>query len=149
MTSGTRARLLFAAVTAVVGAAVAVTIALLGSPGEQRKQRLDALRVEDLQGIQQSVLSFTKLRKRLPDNLDGLASEPGYAPPRTDPQSGAVYEYEKLNRDTFRVCATFETSSYGGRDSSEQPYTGTWSHHAGRECFEHRAEMVPEDVSSK
>jgi hypothetical protein len=138
MTSG--ARVLFAAATVVVSAAVVATIIVLGPPSQHRKVQLDSIRTGNLQTFQQLVVSFAKLHKRLPENLATLVNEPGYGPPPTDPESGASYAYERLSSDRFQVCATFDLPT----DSRSLSDAQTWTHHAGKQCFELRVEIAPQ-----
>ena len=130
---------------AVVGAAVIAGIAVLGPPSAQRQQRLDLVRVRDLATIERLVSSFAILHKSLPRDLSSLAHEPGYSVPRGDPESGRPYEYEVLQGDSYRLCATFTTRTSQG--TPDNPYGGamneTWTHDIGRQCFNRRANLEP------
>jgi hypothetical protein len=134
------AGILLASAGVAVAASIIMGIAILGSPRAQRQQRLDALRIEDLQRMQQLIAGYSRVHRRLPENLGVLAQEPGFTLPTADPESGPPYVYEAMSRDTFRLCATFHTSS--GR-----PGTGTaldggmWAHPSGRRCFVRHADV--------
>jgi hypothetical protein len=135
-------KLLFAVASAVVAGAIITGIAALGSPRAHRQMRLDAIRINNLQSIEQLVLSYTRLHRRLPESLEILAHEPGYVPPLKDPESGAPYVYTPTSRDTFRVCATFDTSSYDRKGIGAPLDAGTWGHHRGEQCFVRHAEVI-------
>jgi type II secretory pathway pseudopilin PulG len=141
MTSNSR--VLFAVATAVVFATVIAAVVALGPPSQSRKLRLDSLRTEHLQALEQLIESYARLHKQLPDSLAILANEPGYQPTLADPVSGASYTYERLGVDRFRVCGNFELPS----DKRSYRFEQTWAHHAGKQCFDRRvtgtAEIPP------
>jgi hypothetical protein len=139
---GSHSNLLFAIASVVVAASIIAGVVVVGTPSAQRRQRLDALRIEDLQRLQQLVLSYTSLHRRLPESLEVLAQEPGYAPSRNDPESGAPYIYEPLSRDTFRVCAAFATSSNNEQEINSKLDRGTWAHRVGKQCFDRHADVA-------
>ena len=143
MTPGAHSGLLLVCASAVVAAAIAAGLMVIGSPLEHRRERLDQVRIHDLQQIQGLVLSYAKVYKRLPGTLQALTDEPGYAAPEGDPESGRAYIYRPMTRDTFRLCARFDTSSYGREDLTDQSFGDHWTHHAGDQCFDRHAEGMP------
>jgi len=138
------AKPLFAIASVVVAASVVTAIVVLGPPSEQRQQRLDAIRIEHLQRIEQQVQSYAKLHRQLPESLEALGKELGYAVPPSDPESGRPYTYELLSRDRFRICATFATSSYTHQEMDNPFGARIWAHRAGVQCFDRRLEALSE-----
>lgn len=150
--------------TVLVVASIVWSFAVMGSPMSQRALRIDQRRVDDLQSIQWQVINFWQQKEKLPEKLDELTNPlSGYSLPK-DPefQKGMSYEYNKLGKMKFELCATFakpipkgwveNKMGYGfgmGGDSimpardvavSSMPYPGgigdSWDHEAGRTCFE-------------
>jgi len=118
---------------------------LVGTPAEQRAQRFDERRVNDLQSVQSEVINFYSTKEALPDSITDLENDvTGFIQPK-DPQSDASYEYTKTGELTFDVCATFAAKrDYAdiNKGSPETliyppygPYSDNWSHEAGRFCF--------------
>ncbi|MFH1444358.1 MAG: DUF5671 domain-containing protein [Candidatus Peregrinibacteria bacterium] len=112
-----------------------------GSPFEQRRIRFDELRASDLQELQYQVIEYWVAKDTLPQTINDLESPlTGFMPP-SDPNTGGAYEYQSLQKLTFELCATFETTSTSAekhRPSVYEPF-GTenfWDHGAGRVCFE-------------
>jgi hypothetical protein len=134
-------RLLVAAAVAAVVAAVVAGIVAVGPPSLERQKKLDEIRVADLAAIERLISSFTKIHKGLPRDLAALAQEPGYEIPRTDPESKTPYEYEVLSADGYRLCAHFSTRSTRERAATIYlPAANTWSHGAGKQCFNRRVD---------
>lgn len=123
----------------VVVATVIGAIAVMGSPGEQRKMRIDEHRINDLRAIETAVRLHRKDAGSLPEDLATLGARPGVALDLADPQTGTPYEYRRDGADTFVLCANFATDSAAGRE--RQRWQGLqWAHGAGRHCFTFRIE---------
>ena len=104
---------------------------ILGSPGQERLDRLDDRRIADLQEIERAVnLRWTRLQ-RLPASLDELSREPGVRMTIRDPITMEPYGYQPLAENRFELCAVFESA--GPRESSTAAF---WSHGPGRQCFQ-------------
>lgn len=133
---------LLAVAIAAVCAAVVAGMSMLGSPATQRRQRLDSVRVEDLVTIERLIAAFAGQNKALPRDLASLARERGYSVRIHDPESGVPYGYEILGADSYRLCAIFMTRSSDAvpGDSQWQPFSVTWSHEIGRQCFNRHVE---------
>jgi hypothetical protein len=133
------------------GSCVAVVVAIIGaffiigSPMSAGAARLDQERAGHLQGIQYQVVNYWQRKGQLPQAISDL-NDPisGYMVP-TDPETGASYEYRVKDAAnlSFELCATFSLQS--ANDSSRKPvpaiypgdmYSQTWTHSAGRTCFE-------------
>src|SRR3546814_1642809 len=70
----------------VVVATVIGAIAVMGSPGEQRKLRIDEHGINDLRAIEPAVRLHRKGTGSLPEYLATLDARPGVALDRADPQ---------------------------------------------------------------
>ena len=129
------AKILAVVVSTVVAAVVIVSIVIIDPPN-QRLTALDERRVEDLQTIERGIGLYWQEHQVLPSDLVAVFTEPGLSPP-TDPQSGAAYEYERVDERSYRLCATF------ARATSEQERRNwhlPWAHRAGRFCFDRKVE---------
>ncbi|OFV90822.1 MAG: hypothetical protein A3G76_06395 [Acidobacteria bacterium RIFCSPLOWO2_12_FULL_65_11] len=135
-----RPQVLGVLVTAVVIAAVAVGISLIGSPAEERARRMDERRVQDLASMARAVDLYWTRHASLPESLDGLRKEPGGNVRFTDPSTSDPYEYRPLEAETYELCARFERDSgEAGRPTGD----AFWSHGAGRQCFQRETRKVP------
>jgi len=132
------------AASAAVLAVVIASFFVMGTPGQQRAQRQDERRIQDLQMLQTEIVRFWQEKDRLPEIQDELKDDlAGLSALPTDPQTEALYEYEKKSDLTFALCAAFSraSESYPGR-SVAYPYEfggvfgSNWEHEAGRTCFE-------------
>ena len=134
-------------VTLVVLAMIVYGIALIGSPSSQRAKMMDEQRVNDLTNIQWQIVNIQWTNKgEIPVNLDALRdSISGYTLP-TDPETKQSYEYTKLSKNSFELCATFKTevSTSTTNSVTGKPISGpyiygsvneNWQHGAERTCF--------------
>lgn len=144
--------------TAIVIAAVAVSLFLIDGPETLRGKRLDAQRVGDLKQIAQALDCYwTKERKAgLPGDLSALraanesfesnaVSKPFCVPERfTDPLTDEPYEYRPLDDRTYELCAEFAHEGDGSRRaySGRPATTAEWHHPAGFHCFRRSAVAV-------
>ena len=95
--------------TIFVFAAIVWSFMVMGSPMKQRLLRLDDRRVSDLQNIQWQVINYWQQKEKLPASLNDLKDPlSGFTLP-VDPEfeKGKVYEYKKLEKLKFELCATF------------------------------------------
>jgi len=130
-------------VIGVVAAAVIGGLVILGSPGEARIRRLDQRRVGDLQEIARMTGVYRTRHGRLPASLEELSQEPGTRVNLRDPTTAERYGYRTVDSLTYELCARFERVSSGEPD--DEPRWGgdvSWSHGAGRQCFEREARDV-------
>jgi multidrug efflux pump subunit AcrA (membrane-fusion protein) len=129
------------AVIALVAIAVIAGLFLIGPPGEERKRKLDAIRVSDLRAIAAAVDRYWTTHSALPASLEALAKERDTSVRLLDPETGQPYQYRVSEGDAYELCADF--ASYDGEDRSTTPgtaasgesYPGFWSHQAGWTCF--------------
>ncbi|KKT28538.1 MAG: hypothetical protein UW43_C0001G0013 [Candidatus Yanofskybacteria bacterium GW2011_GWA1_44_21] len=135
----------------VVGAVAASIVGgfiVIGSPMTQRAKAFDQRRINDLQVIQNEIVSYWQSKRVLPGDLSDLTNSiPGFRAP-IDPETGTSYEYLPTAKSTsaspsFQLCATFKYPSdpqVTGMDSYPKtvvyPYpSDNWTHDAGRQCF--------------
>jgi len=134
-------RVLLGAVIAVVIAAVAASLIVIGSPEKQRELRFDDVRSRDLAQIVTGVRSYFSSHQALPPTLDALRG-PGVRVPQ-DPRTGAPYEYAVLGPARYRLCADFQAKA---QDVS--PWRAAeWRHGKGYNCFEH--EIAPKSPAAR
>ncbi|TYT26793.1 hypothetical protein FZO89_11270 [Luteimonas viscosa] len=124
----------------VIAATVITAIMVIGSPAAQRASKLDARRVADLRRIEAAIGEHAKLHDALPRDLGALlpGTERGLA--TVDPDSGASYVFEAIDRRRYRLCADFATDSRIRVRQAEPMYDDAWLHPPGRHCFERRLE---------
>jgi hypothetical protein len=139
--SSSAGKLILSSATVVVIGAVVTALFVVGSPAAARRERMDQVRIENLQTIDRLVTGFARTHGRVPADVNELAHEPGYAVPRQDPESGAAYVYQRVSADDFRLCATFDTDGAAGRIAGTYAPSldATWAHARGEQCFKRRA----------
>src|SRR3546814_19715875 len=91
----------------VVVATVIGAIAVMGSPGEQRKLRIDEHRINDLRAIEAAVRLHRKDTGSLPEDLATLDARPGVALDLADPQTGPPYESRRDRPEAFVLFPAF------------------------------------------
>lgn len=131
------ARLLWAIAIATVAAIIAGVL-VMGSPAQQREQRLDVARTGDLSALQMAIRTYWREHQQLPQSLDRVAAQPGIKLPLRDPVDEQRYDYRVLDAHHFELCARFAT------DSSEHPrrryrVDSEWPHPRGQHCFRRAA----------
>ena len=125
--------LAIAAIVVAIGTVVAA-IFMMGSPAEQRRIRIDAGRVDDLNGIEEALRAHAIEHERLPADLVALEG-PGRVLQLADRDTGTPYEYAIVDPKRFRLCAHFDTDT-AKRPTIQYPASlPKWAHGAGRHCF--------------
>ena len=119
------------AVCAVVVASILAT----GTPMEQRRMRIDAGRVDDLEKIVDAARAWANAKGSLPPDFETLANAPGASLPREDRDGRGRYEYAVIDPTHFRVCAEFDTDTAKVRSEQFPASLVAWNHPAGRHCF--------------
>jgi hypothetical protein len=109
----------------IVAIGIVLAFGVIGTPAHQRLIALDQRRVDDLDGIYQTIIAEgTHLAPaRLTDIQDELSDRTQIH----DPSTGALYEYHRRDARDYQICATFALPS----DPSD---SGNWKHPAGRSC---------------
>jgi hypothetical protein len=113
----------------------------VGMPKEQRKIRMDEIRINHLGIIQAQVTEYWRKNQKLPMGTDQLNDAiSGFVVP-VDPRDGRAYDYTVLSNQKndlrFRLCADFETQSVsdGGVEKMNDP-NWNWQHSIGKKCFD-------------
>jgi hypothetical protein len=129
-------QLILATVTVAVVTSVIGALLLVGPPSEQRRRRLDARRVQDLQRFAAAVDSYWAHQRSLPVSAEAVEKQ-FLADPVQDPESGMPYGYRVTGEKSFEVCATFATRSTEEFLLPPEPKSrfGTWTHDRGTWCF--------------
>jgi hypothetical protein len=123
------ARVWAIASAAVVAVAIAAALFVIGSPAEQRREQLDARRVQDLRTLSYQVTAHWTQKQRLPESTAELVDGRALSRLPVDPVSKAAYEYGIASPRQFELCATFD------RDSPPAERGDFWAHASGRKCF--------------
>lgn len=113
-----------------VGIVIIAAFLLIGSPEEQRLQRLDDRRVSHLQHLAHAVDDYWEDHGVLPDSLTVLVDGRRLSRLPEDPISGETYGFHATAPASFRLCATFDRAS--GETGSQH----FWDHPAGRQCYD-------------
>src|SRR5690606_15319580 len=116
--------------SAAVAAAVIAGLYVIGAPSEERALRLDERRLTDLMRLTAAVDAYWSMHDELPRNLDELMAAQRLRDVPTDPISGHPYTYETIDRDSYRLCTTFDRPSRASEPSN------FWQHDAGAQCFD-------------
>ena len=124
---------------AIVGAVfVGAMIAIFfesGGPLDAKGQKYDQERVRDIQSLKYSVEDYYRENGKLPDKLSGITLK-SYQTDRTnDPETGKEYEYSATGDTSYKICATFSTSSSDKKSASTLSYNNEFNHPKGYHCF--------------
>ena len=114
---------------AAVVAAVVAGLLIIGSPAEQRLQRFDERRANDLTRVSFAVRNRWNERQVLPRSLEELVDGQLLSRLPVDPSTDASYEYRVTGPREFELCAVFD------RPSRPEAAGDFWFHDAGRRCF--------------
>lgn|SRR3989338_6179209 len=129
----------------LVAANVVTGFFMVGSPKAERLARFDTQRINDLQIIQNEIITFWQQKDRLPLYLDELENDiTGFRAP-VDPETKNPYEYNSVAPLQFELCAQFSSETQNesaGKPPIAVPYPasyydglGNWAHKSGRVCF--------------
>lgn len=132
-------RLLWAA-GIVTALAVGAGVWVIDSPAQQRLQRFDESRLQDLRMLDSAARSYHQVHDQLPADLAALAAQPGAALNLSDPQNGPDYRYRRLDDSHFELCAQFATASNVGLRHGT--VFNEWNHPAGEHCFRRTAKTA-------
>lgn len=123
---------------------------VMGSPATQRMRQYDDRRVSDIQNINNQVINYWQLKRKLPVVIDDVVNKAMGETLPVDPETKLAYAYEKVRSLSYKLCATFSLESAGApvttRAVEKQPTpvsapTGkiigqeNWNHGAGVQCF--------------
>lgn len=129
------------AVGVIVVAVAIFAFSIIGSPANQRSQRLDQERVEDLYQLSWQIDVFVEEYNELPHDLSSFEYSDNYL---LDPETAIPYKYEQLDEQSFLLCANFALSNEGESGRGAFLRAGlrnlsgptSWQHNAGEKCFE-------------
>ncbi|WP_133478892.1 hypothetical protein [Cognatilysobacter segetis] len=124
---------LLAAAGVAVLASLAAAIAVIGTPAEQRRLRLDEARVAALGQLEAAIDRYRLDEGRLPARLDAVPRVRNASPSiARDPETGAPFGYRVVDARHYVLCAAFArpTPTRSGRWVDPD-----WRHPAGRHCF--------------
>jgi len=133
-----------AVVSLILLSSVVCGIVVIGSPSEQRARAMDEQRISDLMSIQNEIVyTWWENKGDIPEILDNLTNPiNGFVVPK-DPVTGENYEYIRVSKNTFQLCAILETENLNtDAKISQYPYpvkngvNENWQHDVGRNCFE-------------
>ena len=136
---GRSGRWLMVAAGVVVLGAVVAALFVMDSPSRQRAERVDGIRIDDLQLLSGRIEAHAEVHDRLPERLAVVSGAPGRIV--ADPVTGQPYQYEVTGERAYRLCATFETAT--GDSGSYPHFDDAWRHLAGRQCFDREVAGVP------
>jgi hypothetical protein len=112
-------------------------IYVAGSPGQQRMERLDALRASHLESIVHQVNDHWRQTGSLPDSLESLRRQPREF---DDPETDVPYEYRVIDDANFEICAVFATDTTGQNEWQGPVHAPNVRRHGvGLTCFEFEA----------
>lgn len=141
LTSRSKKVWLFSAVVIIL-LSIVLGFVVIGSPKSQRLKNYDLEKINDIQQLQSSVVSFWQINGNLPQNLSEVAGQYGYFD-LNQPDSKKPYEYSIVSPNSFEVCADFNFDSKNNNPYSrsviDTKYNYTtpsdWSYKEGRSCF--------------
>ncbi len=129
-------------ISVVVIGVVILGVMTIGSPAKQKAKQLDETRVSDLMTIQnQIVYTHWQNKGDIPETLEELNNPiDNYVIPE-DPKTGENYEYKKISKNSFNLCANFETENILEGATKEKVVNKNylmnenWQHNSGKYCF--------------
>ncbi len=130
-----RSSTVFAALSSALAlAAVVAGWLVIGSPGEVRLIRFDAIRASDLALISSAINNYRLSHESLPQNLEELRkSAPGARLNFLDPKE-QPYGYGVKDSFSYDLCATFDRSTEISAELSS-PHSVFEKHGMGKQCF--------------
>jgi hypothetical protein len=125
-------RIFIAVASLLVIAGIAIAFRAIGPPSHGREIAIDEKRLDDIRDI------ASRLRTRYNDTGDLPARLPSNF--IRDPVTNQPYEYHRIDRNHFTLCAVFAVPS----EPDNSGGTAFWTHGAGRTCF--NLDQSPEPV---
>jgi type II secretory pathway pseudopilin PulG len=131
------------AIIAVIVVAVLIAAFVTnGNPFEKQKQARDQQRLSGLSQISTEVQNYYQKNKKVPDNMTQLDTT--YLQDLRDPQTNNPYEYQKVDDERYKLCATFETNTKE-QNAKERiampPYSEEYpdtTHPTGNHCIQYK-----------
>lgn len=120
----------------VVVVAIAVGFWLLGSPAKRRQISADQQRLNDLRAIAYDLRQ--SYAANLPNSLPATIR-------KNDPISEKPYEYRRIDKTRYELCADFATNSNEDRfQQSSLERERFWQHPSGRHCLQLNVKDSPQ-----
>jgi hypothetical protein len=118
-------------IVVAIGAAIAVGMVFVRSPGDARLRKIDQRRVNDLSQIAASIDAYWNTNRRLPATLEESARGGQDSVP-SDPVTHEPYPYRVVDDRHYEVCASFDLPADQPPNMNQLPFL---SHADGRRCF--------------
>jgi hypothetical protein len=142
-------------VSTIVILVVVFGIITIGSPAKQKAKQLDETRVSNLMSIQSEIV-YTHWQNKgdIPANLNELNNPINSFVVPKDPITGENYEYKKISKNIFEICANFETKNIVENETKRVTKiyyidNKNWQHNSGRYCFTRNIDEEIYKVESK
>ena len=124
---------------AIVGAVfIGAMIAIFfesGSPLDAKGRKFDEERIRDIQSLKYSVEDYYRENGKLPDKLSGITLKSYQTDSTKDPETGKEYEYSVASDTSYKICATFSTSSSDKKNARTLDYNNEFNHPKGYHCL--------------
>ena len=105
------------------------------SPIIARQIKEDSERVNNLNTIHYSIEDYYYENKILINSLDNLENRVLIEETK-DPVTNEVYEYNKISKKSYEICATFNFSNKEESRKGSYYIDPQWLHEEGHQCFE-------------
>jgi hypothetical protein len=126
-------------------AALVYGFTTIPSPTQQREIKLDHERVSDLGQINYTISDYYTNHQQLPkalEDLPGNSYSTGTPLVTKDPETNKPYEYIVTSETSYKLCATFATSSlkedrytYDDSNYTYSSFSDQFRHGKGYQCF--------------
>lgn len=109
-----------------------------GTPSSTRKVQLDNKRVDGISELRLGVEDYYYDKKVLPESLGDIKITSYYGPSYTkDPETNQDYVYQKTGVTSYKLCATFSTSTEKTTGTKNYSYYEVdYKHPKGYYCFD-------------
>jgi hypothetical protein len=140
--------LYFYGTSVIVIASLVAGFFFIDSPQKVRDQRHDQQVVSQLDQIDSSINEYFNQNKNVPASLADLTKEKTrttFISEETlkDPDTQKNFDYRKMTKDTYEICATFRLSSADLSDNPQEMdkvLVERWGHKdSGKQCFSRKA----------
>ena len=136
----------------VVASAIGYGLLETGGPGQQRKERMDNLKISRISALSGAIERYYKKEETLPDTLNTLTEIDTYQShylydndALNDPETEAQFEYKISDSNTYQLCSTFKTDTVNETRNKRSRSHGRyyygyyskieWQHPKGQHCF--------------
>ena len=80
------------------------------------------------------IREYAKTNGALPSDIGKIGDRPGSTLSIGDPETGVSYEYQRIDADTFKLCADFTTDTARQPSETWPASSEEWTHGIGRHC---------------